>query len=446
MKGRIGTRVFHWATLGLAVVALSAATAQAEVSLLDKDGLKLGFTFTGAFGYVDTSHLNFGGGLPSNGEDNVDWAEGFLKPGLTASFDTGAAGTVYGGWAMLGTKTWGGPDAIDFNDENPSNVDQDQLFAGWRSGKLIPGGENVLDLSFGQQNFQLGDGFLVWDGNGSGPEEGAYWLGPKSTFHRAAVARINTSPVRGDLFFLVSDADSGTTKAWGVNVEYPIEKIGTLAGMFLKVKDAKQGYDFREGMRIYDLRFQGTPVENLFVSAEGALERGTDADLKAAAWYGEVGYTLATLPWAPTLSYRYSQFSGDDPSTDDSEAFDPLFYGFGRGWGTWFQGEIVGEYLMGNTNERAHQLVLKVKPAESLGVGVQLYRFFLDEAHYYGDDSVRGRHFADEINVYADWQATANLYLGAVAGIAKPGEAVKSLDYFGDRNYGLFELNATVTF
>lgn len=443
MKGRIATRVCHWTALGLAVVGLSAASARAEISLLDKNGLKLGFTFTGAFGYIDTNHLNFGAGLASDAENNVDWAEGFLKPGLTASFDTGGAGTVYGSWVMLGTKTWGGADALDINDENPTNLDQDQLYGGWKSGKLIPGGENLLDVSYGQQNFQIGDGFLVWDGNSSGREEGAMWLGPRTAFQRAGIARINASPVRGDLFYLKSDADSGDTEAWGVNAEYPIEKIGTFGATYLKVTGGRDG-NSRPGLRAYDVRFQGTPVENLFLSAEGVAERNSNEDVKAYAWYGEAGYTLAKLPWAPTFSYRYSQFSGDDPNTGTFEEYDPLFYGFGRGWGTWLQGEIVGEYLLFNSNERAHQLVLKAKPIESLGVGVQAYRFFLDKAQYYGTPT-QGRHFADELNVYADWQATSNLYLGAVAGVAKPGEAAQGL-VDSDHNYELFELNATVTF
>ena len=59
------------------------------------------------------------------------------------------------------------------------------------------------------------------------------------------------------------------------------------------------------------------------------------------------------MPWQPTLSYRYAFFQGDDPGTIADEAFDPLFVGF-YDWGTWWQGEIAGEYFLANSNSISH--------------------------------------------------------------------------------------------
>ena len=40
---------------------------------------------------------------------------------------------------------------------------------------------------------------------------------------------------------------------------------------------------------------------------------------------------------------------GDDPDTIRDEGFNPLAYGMSD-WGTWFQGEIIGEYVLANSN------------------------------------------------------------------------------------------------
>lgn len=43
--------------------------------------------------------------------------------------------------------------------------------------------------------------------------------------------------------------------------------------------------------------------------------------------------------------------------------FDPLFYGFDkRSWGTWFQGEVTGGWLLFNNNQRNHLVHLAATP------------------------------------------------------------------------------------
>ena len=54
-----------------------------------------------------------------------------------------------------------------------------------------------------------------------------------------------------------------------------------------------------------------------FFGAETALQTNRNFDMFATAGYGEVGYSLADLPWTPSISYRLSYFSGDDPDTPD---------------------------------------------------------------------------------------------------------------------------------
>lgn len=66
-------------------------------------------------------------------------------------------------------------------------------------------------MSFGQQEFEVGTGFLICDGNLDFFDKGAYWLLPRYAFKTAALLRLNTRPVRGDAFYLKTDRDLNDT-------------------------------------------------------------------------------------------------------------------------------------------------------------------------------------------------------------------------------------------
>ena len=99
-------------------------------------------------------------------------------------------------------------------------------------------------------------------------------------------------------------------------------------------------------MNVFDIRGDARPLSalpGLRLAGEFAYEKN-GSDLEAYGWYGEIGYAADDLPWSPYLSYRYAFFSGDEESSSGkSESFDPLFYD-GPDWGTWTQGEILGEW------------------------------------------------------------------------------------------------------
>ena len=71
--------------------------------------------------------------------------------------------------------------------------------------------------------------------------------------------------------------------------------------------------------------------------------------MHSTAWNALGAYQLSKFPWKPKLSYRYAFFEGPNPNKAESQAFDPLYIGF-YDWGTWWQGEIAGEYFLSNSN------------------------------------------------------------------------------------------------
>ena len=78
---------------------------------------------------------------------------------------------------------------------------------------------------------------------------------------------------------------------------------------------------------------------------ESATTGVADPEVDAEAYYLDIGYNFVDWPWAPAVTARHANFSGDDPNTAEDEAYDGLYYGF-TNWGTWFIGEVTGEYIL----------------------------------------------------------------------------------------------------
>ncbi|MCU0833681.1 MAG: alginate export family protein [Chromatiaceae bacterium] len=416
----------------------------------------LSFGVEAAIGGFAANGANFGAGRVDlrDGEISADpvWGEGYVKPSIDAEYRVDGAGLAYAGLSAVAAATVGDGDPSGSTRGGDGSVDLETAFLGWRSGGLLGAtlGEDALDLSYGRQEFQVGDGFLILDGNSEQADDGAYWLAPRRAFQQAGLIRVNTHPLRADLFYLKADPDQDDTELAGLNLEYIDAELGTFALMVFRVVDSgtPENAGARDGMdvaslRVNELRLAALPDLSLwgeYVSERGG---GRDGDFDASGWYLEAQYSLSALPWSPTLGYRYSRFSGDsDPGDDLRRDFEPFFYGWSRGLGTWIQGEVVGEYLLFNSNQATHMLQLSARPSESVEVGVLGFRFSLEEKNYDGTP-VSDRHFADELNLYLDWQINERLTLSAAYGIAFPGDAAKEI--FGDKDFQLVEVSLSLS-
>ena len=451
--------------LGVLAVLFAAASGRAAgaIEVLARDGLALSFEVETGVGGLLTENTNFGVGRIDlrSGEVSGDaqWGEGYLEPSLSLDYDTSSAGVLYGGVSGVGALTVGDGDAGGFTDGGDKELDLEYLYGGWRSGALLAEslGEDAIDLSAGRQDFQVGDGFLIWDGNFDTEGDGAYWLGPRTAFDFAGLARANTSPLGGQLFFLRADDDQGDTELGGVNLDYDLSDFGLgdeglLGAMYFRVTDTDAGFDAeipRDGMQLAtlslnDVRVPGFNDAGVYAQYAREFGDGDDVDFDAQAFYVEPFYNFSWLPWSPTLAYRFAYFSGDaDPDDDERKDFEPFFYDYSRGWGTWTQGEIVGEYLLFNSNQVNHMVHLSATPVEPVTLGALYYHFDLAERNYFGTP-VDDKDFADEVNVYVDWTVNDNLFIGALSGIAWPGRAAEEL--FGDDPFYLLLAYAIITF
>ncbi len=418
--------------VGLAVIP---GFANAELPLYEQNGFQLNLSLDLAAGTFFIDNANFGAGN-SDGEQNINWSEGYFKPVLNASYAADSFGEIYSGFSYVASATFDDGDLAEFTTGDSDGFESEQLYIGFKTDKLASLGIDSFDLSVGEQEFTIGDGFLVWDGEFDSTY-GAYWLNPHLSFKNSVIAKLDIGAIHTDIFYLDSDEDSGDTGLCGLNLEYRSEQLGTVGASYLKVTDVDPNSDYalRDDMNVYSVRAQGTPLagmgqEDLFMAFEYVHQGGGDVeDVDAEGWYIEAGYTLADLPWTPTLTYKYAFFSGDEDASDSkNQAFDPLFYSMGRSWGSHIMGEIVGEYYLFNSNQKVHMLGLNLQPSEALATGILFYDFSLDEQNLYGtpvaDDS-----FAQEINIYVDYSITDNLFLTGTLAWASPKDGAK--DYFG---------------
>jgi len=162
-----------------------------------------------------------------------------------------------------------------------------------------------------------------------------------------------------------------------------------------------------------DFSFKSAFVWEDFSQSSGMTE--------ANGWYVNPAYEISCLPWKPKIGYRYAHFSGGG-----THAFDSLFTGL-PDWGSWFQGELLGEYVLSNSNLNSHQVRLTVKPTDIVTVNLIYYHFHLDDS----DQSfglVAGpvdKNLADEVDLIVDVALTNWWSITTTLAVASPNRGFR---------------------
>ncbi len=390
--------------------------------------------------HASSFNTYFGAGVPSGddaGQVDHSWFEAVAQPSLRFACDCGGGSRWYGELSAVATTR---ENHLGGWSPKKNRLSHELAYVGWASGTMFDGlGKDALQVSVGNQRFSIGDGFLVHDGGSDSALGTPYWLAPHRAFKETIVVRWDVAPVRVAAFRLVRrggpDAD---TRFAGVDLNIVDDALGVLGVSAFRIFD-DEGQDNRDGMEVVSVRGQGHPfaeagVPEVFLSGEYVRQTNDDTAVhqNAQAWYLEAGYEFPDLAWSPYVGYRYSRYAGDDPdTTETNEGYDPLFYGFGRGWGSWFQGEIIGGYDI-NTNMRVHLAKLEVRPADHLTVSFLYFDFDLDQPQ----GAAETGSYARELDIYVDWSPTESLSASVFWGMA-------AADKGATRIYGHHD-NATI--
>ncbi|MFL7960757.1 hypothetical protein ACEI36_00620 [Pseudomonas kielensis] len=352
---------------------------------------------------------------------SISWQEAATKYGFKGSYGLGENGVLYGSLKGITTGTWGDGDPAGWSVGGERRTNWEEAYLGWKSADLFPTlGKDGIDLSFGRQGLVIGDGFIIKNDGfnmGAGGGEslnrgGAYYLGLRQSYGQTAILRLGgTQGWRSDLAWLKSaNPIQAETSLALLNVEHVSDQstLGLLYVHGLDVNEhlASPGQMQREDLNQYSVRFKtnaGNP--NVFLSTELTYQDKLDA---GRAGYVEGGYTFSDLPLSPTVSYRYARYSPD---------YDPLFSGFYRGYGTWVQGEVAGNYAGAfNSNAAIQNVGIKLKASEKVKLGAQIFDLkTVDKRNY--DFS------GHELDLFAEWMPSANYYVAPMVGFYKPKKA-----------------------
>jgi hypothetical protein len=435
-----------WTVARLACVAFAslalgfhAASARADVDLtLWREGesfLKPTLQVDSAF--FAEHNAWFGDSRDDAGDHVGYWGEFGAMPGLEGALSLGGSGTLRGRVSGAWTTTQIGLDAAgsNFDDRHPSELTLEDAYVGWSSGDLFPSlGKDAIDLSVGSQKYQVGSGFLFWDGGtDGGSKRGGYWLGMRKAFQLAAIAKLETGPFMGELVYLQPhDLPDSSTDVVGANLEWKFGERASLGGGYWYFADSEQLR--RDGLDVFDVRGEVKPLESLpglALSAELVYEENSSVN-QSWGGYAEVGHSFDEAGWKPYLSFRYSSFTGDRGGDDQIEAFDPLYYGFSD-WNTWYLGEILGEFIATNRNLDAYTVRLRAEPVESWTAQLLYLAFVLDELatelqpRLFDPRGVliEDKDLGHEVDAMVDWAMNDHLTWSVVLAALFPGNGLE---------------------
>ena len=436
---------------GVALAGFAGA-ALAEKTLVEDGDFTLRGGVNGAAAYLDEANTCYGESPEDSYCDwnfvddrqnrDIRWVDGFVQVSLSGDWAMGDAGRLFGGANAFASATRGAGDTYRLT-QNGNEAAADVFYIGWASGETLSGlGTDALKISVGNQRFSIGDGFIIYDGVGDWWRESAFYTAPRRAFRRAAVARLETGPLRSAAFLL---GDGGRTRNYirlaGIDLAYVDDARGTVGVSYIRVRDDSPVEDDR-GLTTVSVRAQGNPLtgpgwSSIFLSGEYAAQNGGNRMIDrtkkpaapASAWYGEAGYTFEDLPWSPYFGYRRIRFS---------TGYQKLYPGFSRGWGTWFYGEVFTNYFW-HTDLRIHMLQARAAPSDSLALTANFYDIDFDTPH---GAAMGDRNAAREFNLIADWTINANMGLSPIFGISFPDEGLTRRPDIGDRTATLFGLYA----
>lgn len=394
---------------------------------------------------VSTHGVNFGAGRVDmrnggQGGTRIEWQEFYLKPGFTLNYSVAPDIQLLSGASAVSATTTGDGDAGGYSRDGDGRTAIEEAYAGLQAGHW--------KFTAGRQDYLIGTGFIVADGNLDLFRDGAFWLAPRTAFRDSALLGYTQGSLQAQAFSLRSDDDLGDFRLNGANLDYRLGDAVTLGATGMRVTSLaspSEQLSPRDGMRVYNLRALNARlpgIDNLTLHAEYAIERGSGdgVDYAAKAWYAQGDYLFSSLPLTPLLGYRYAVFSGDDDLADHRQkAWDPLAKGY-VDWSTWLIGDVVGNYLLFNSNERVGQLSLKTHLSDTLTLGGIHYQFSLDEKNFQGV-AVADRRFADESVVFLDWNPQPSLHTSLAFNWVDPKAAAK--EALGNESFTALEMYFT---
>ena len=377
--------------------------------------------------------INYGfGAIDSTDEKSRSTFSIAVKPSLKTQINLPSSNVYSGISIVAATTSLDGEISGQVAKSGDQALDFDHSYIGWKN--------SILDISVGAQDFTIGDGFIIGDGNyNQGAENGQYWIGAFSAWRNSLVVRLNLNQFLTEFFWLRTDNDFRDGRIIGLNFEYVDDIHGELGFSTVHVLEG-DAFNLR-GMQAWSFRvadFRPVQIEGLKFFGEWVLQKGVDDQgggrkNQAFGWYIENEYEIPFGSYKPVINYRYSNLSGDDLGTEKNEGYRGLYYTiFKRGWDTWYQGEIAGEYHLFNSNQITQMFKLKLPLSKNSFAVIYYYDHELNEKHYFGQ-RVDSKKWSSELNLGVEQMKSTGFYGYFGLAFSRPRSAAKEI--FGDDDF-----------
>jgi hypothetical protein len=381
--------------------------------------------------------------------EQTTWTEGSLELGIGGATQLGDT-DYYAFAALTGMATWSVGQDI-YTDETREFDAVEKAYA----GVLYANRETreKARLSIGRQTYTLNDGFLVnlVKGSTNAGERGATYLGPRLTNDFSVLASASSGQVGFNFFYIdpneLESLESETTFL-GANLRYEPADDLSVDASWITIPQSQSTYANPQGLTLDrqgletvagHLKWHNLGFDGLFAEAELAHQWHDDYAMSASAWYATIGYIARDLPWTPSISYRYSYFSGDDPETVQFERYDPLL---NTGLGIWLQGLSFGK-ITSNSNLSTHRIQFNIAPVEALNITFDWHRLRAPGLNNLGSNPALSQlvshELGQEFTLSARWAVSKNLYIQSIASLAMPGDALTGIG--ADENWSTLQLS-----
>jgi hypothetical protein len=365
------------------------------------------------------------------------WGEAYLHYGVYGITPLTETLYVYGGLSAI-TSTSRGQEL--FTDDARTYTGIEDAYVGFITGRTDDEGNRLtFNLSAGRQRFTLANAFLIANTAANGSERAALQANARWSSDMLVLGQVAWNNTKFEAFYLDPDElpiiDSETIVT-GMNVESVVRPGLLLGASYLTVPESNQNYfspsggiaGSREGLNLWDLRFTYTQpggTSGFFGGAEIARQTNDNFAMDARAGYAELGYSFAEAKWTPSVSYRLSYFSGDDPATSTFERWDPLASG-GNGE-QWVQGANHFKVVQ-DSNVIAHRIQGRLRVSPKVELVPQLWAFYADQTNNIGGNPaltfLRDDEYGYEANVTVKWFASPKVYVHGHIAYTVPGQSV----------------------
>jgi hypothetical protein len=428
--------------LAIPSMALFATPALAQINVYDSEDVAIDVGLDAATAAFSQNNSWFGEAESNIGVNSNTWAEFAIEPQLYLTLKNVFGGELSAGISAVGSKTYGeSADGFAAGLKDPGEVTLEKLYVGWKTSL---GEDDFFEIIGGDFDYEIGTGFLIKDGGRDGGDRGGFYLGARTASRSSGLVRVKKDDFLLEGFWLGNNPGRGGIKAHvgGINAEYDVSERVSVGATYIQVAhfDDQITANTAEELKTYDVRGSVAVTDSLSLSGEYALQDGANF-YEGDGWYLQGEYAFTKLPFKPSLTYRYAVVTGDNPATPQNEEFVPLAYGF-TDYGQWYQGEITGNWIFGNSNQKTHMVKGSAALTEKVSLTASWLNFKLDEPAQLGivDDA-----FGDEFNIFLDWQATDELFLSAVAAVLVPSDGAKQFTGV-DNTWSHFMLYASVSF